>query len=312
MITPTTNSTTNELLSEQHYYPFGMAMNGPWVQAGEDRDLYRYNSKELNEELGLYDYGARWYDPAVGRFTTIDPHADSYGLLSPYSYVANSPIIGIDPDGRDYILIFDHENQTVTVQGTYYTQNGDDDSYKDANTATGFWNDKSGEYSYSVGKGDDAISYSVNFDLSVQSVDDPVAEANKDNAGFEVEGALNPGGGSNAYDALSDSAPIFSNKNPDAETNGATKSGDYVSVKESRTDTDTGAHEIGHNLGAGHRSSGVITSAFNSPARSGEINRATVRSTVRNAFNQKRDAKGNVRHVGAAPDHIHKSKVRRN
>lgn len=295
------------------YYPFGMEMEGAWSNNQPDqKQRYRYNGMEINPELGLYDYGARNYDPVTARWTSIDPHADSYLSLSPYSYVANNPINAIDPDGRDYILIFDHENKTVTIQGTYYTQTGDNKSYEDASTATSFWNDKSGEYNYSVGKGDDATSYSVNFDLNVESVDNPVAEANKDNAGFEVEEAMNPGSGSNVYGIRTDSDPLFVNDNADQETDGATKGGNLIGVKESRSGTDTGAHEVGHTLATGHQSSGVMTSASNSPARSDDINRPTVRNIIRNAFKQRRDARGNVQHNGTVPSRIHKGKVRRN
>lgn len=52
-------------------------------------------------DLGLnwYDYGARFYDPAIGRFTTIDLFADSRNWLTPYNYVQNNPILRIDPTG---------------------------------------------------------------------------------------------------------------------------------------------------------------------------------------------------------------------
>ena len=64
-----------------------------------EENRYRYNGKELNSDLGLYDYGARWYDPAVARFTTTDPAAGAYVSISPYAYVANNPLIYIDPTG---------------------------------------------------------------------------------------------------------------------------------------------------------------------------------------------------------------------
>ena len=58
-----------------------------------------YNGKDLVDDFGLnwYHYGARWYDPQIGRWTTMDP-ADE--LHSPYVYVGNNPVMLIDPDGR--------------------------------------------------------------------------------------------------------------------------------------------------------------------------------------------------------------------
>ncbi|HFA50553.1 MAG TPA: hypothetical protein ENJ95_16220 [Bacteroidetes bacterium] len=60
-----------------------------------------YNSKELDKDLGLnwYHYGARYYDPAVGRFTGVDPISDSFAELSVYNYASNSPISNIDLHG---------------------------------------------------------------------------------------------------------------------------------------------------------------------------------------------------------------------
>ena len=52
--------------------------------------------------LNMFDFNARFYDAALGRTSTHDPHSDGYYNLSPYSWVGNNPISSIDPDGKDF------------------------------------------------------------------------------------------------------------------------------------------------------------------------------------------------------------------
>jgi RHS repeat-associated protein len=102
------------IAEETNYYPFGLQHKGynepeqferNWGNvttfASSLNNKYKYNGKELQDELGLnmYDYGARNYDPAIGRWMNIDPLAELYDKTSPYAYVLNSPIIYMDPDG---------------------------------------------------------------------------------------------------------------------------------------------------------------------------------------------------------------------
>ena len=94
------DSCKNEIFGTNHYYPFGMETEGPWyLQRTGVQNHYRYNGKENIGAIGLLDYGARNYDSSIGRFLSVDPLADQYAQISPYAYVANNPIIFIDPDG---------------------------------------------------------------------------------------------------------------------------------------------------------------------------------------------------------------------
>ena len=75
------------------------------VQDGlrEGAGVYRYTfgGKEFNADFGLKlnDFGARWYDPAIARWTATDPAGSSYSTISPFAYVANNPMLYIDPTG---------------------------------------------------------------------------------------------------------------------------------------------------------------------------------------------------------------------
>ena len=69
----------------------------------EGNQPYKYSAKELDRENGLdlYDSQARHYDPIISRTTTMDPLAEKYDSLSPYTWCAGNPLRYIDFDGRD-------------------------------------------------------------------------------------------------------------------------------------------------------------------------------------------------------------------
>ena len=92
-----------------HYYPFG----GTFASAGNVQP-YKYNGKELDTKKGLnwYDYGARHYDTALGRFMTNDRFAEKYYSMSPYQYGANNPVNNIDVNG-DTIVVNPNPNGLI-------------------------------------------------------------------------------------------------------------------------------------------------------------------------------------------------------
>jgi len=99
----TTTNGSAVLVQSDDYYPFGMEILGPNVD--NPKNDYLYNKKELQEEFAQYDYGARFYDPVIARWTTIDPLAEKSRKFSPYNYAIGNPIRFIDPDGKEIINI---------------------------------------------------------------------------------------------------------------------------------------------------------------------------------------------------------------
>ncbi|MCQ2208223.1 MAG: hypothetical protein MJZ02_08410 [Paludibacteraceae bacterium] len=62
---------------------------------------YLFNAKELDEETGLYYYGARYLDPTAAQWLSVDPLFEKYPDYSPYNYCAGNPVTLVDVDGRD-------------------------------------------------------------------------------------------------------------------------------------------------------------------------------------------------------------------
>ncbi|MFY0482309.1 RHS repeat domain-containing protein [Flavobacterium sp. PLA-1-15] len=125
--------TASEVIEENHYFPFGLKHSGGVYNGGGNANAqkYKYNGKELQEELGLnvtaMDF--RQYDNATGRFTTMDVLSEMYYNISPYGFARNNPVALNDPTGLcdecdDY-----YAGQTITEGQSYVTSFGSEYTY---------------------------------------------------------------------------------------------------------------------------------------------------------------------------------------
>ncbi|MCY1660969.1 DUF6443 domain-containing protein [Chryseobacterium sp. SL1] len=104
-----------EITDQNDYYPFGMNIPREEKAVFGVNSLYnyKYNGKEL-QESGMYDYGARFYMPDIGRWGVVDPLAEKMRRHSPYNYAFNNPVKNVDTDGRAPFSVVppdDHFNQ---------------------------------------------------------------------------------------------------------------------------------------------------------------------------------------------------------
>jgi len=100
-----------EVVQHIEYVPFGEVFieekNNKW------NTPYLFNAKELDEETGLYYYGARYYDPRVSVWYGVDPKWEEYPNITPYAYCLNNPVKLVDPDGQKAMVIV--KGNTITV-----------------------------------------------------------------------------------------------------------------------------------------------------------------------------------------------------
>ena len=85
------------------YLPYGELLVD---EHSSSEDLpYKFNGKELDEETGLYYYGARYLNPIASIWYGVDPLTEKYPNVSGYVYCHGNPINRIDPDGKDEVHI---------------------------------------------------------------------------------------------------------------------------------------------------------------------------------------------------------------
>ena len=118
------------------YYPYGALMAaGPGVNV----QRYMYNGKELDRMHGLdwYDYGARHYDAAIGRWHSMDDMCYLYYDISPYAYCGGDPVNAIDPNG----------NVVIFINGMHMNSGGKSEYWNDVDETIMSWlHDNSARY----------------------------------------------------------------------------------------------------------------------------------------------------------------------
>jgi RHS repeat-associated protein len=252
---------STEILEENHYYPFGLKQV-PNMGANNQPDYkYKYNGKEFQDELGLnmYDYGARNYDPALGRFMNIDPHSENHYASSPYVYAYNNPNIFIDPDGKDGIVSGSGTKEDpYVVTANYYYYGLNKDQIAGVNSAIAAYNNDGKAFSFKAGD----TEMFVQFKLTATEVADADI-ANEKALGDNVEigdktvrfgNVINNGtveGENHLGEAGKKLITLDQQKTENLQKNapGASLSDIYKG---------TMIHEIGHNLGANHNDPGSI------------------------------------------------------
>ena len=95
------DGTSGEVVETNDYYPFGSRWNTS-ASLTDQTNRFRYNSKEEQFRFGTpyIDYGARQYDPVLGRWFAQDPLSEKYYSISPYAFCAGNPVKLVDEDGR--------------------------------------------------------------------------------------------------------------------------------------------------------------------------------------------------------------------
>jgi len=104
-----------------HYYetlPFGEMIvehnQSTTYSGGQYENAYKFNGKELDEATQMYYYGARYYDPRISIFISVDPLAEQAPNWTPYRYAFNNPIMFVDPTGL-WEFKYDSDLKTLSL-----------------------------------------------------------------------------------------------------------------------------------------------------------------------------------------------------
>jgi len=123
-------SESGELFETKDYYPYGSELLSESTTGIES--THTFTDKEYEEDLGLYYFEARWMNPALGSFVSLDPaqydervftYTNDPQSFQSYAYARNNPIIMVDPYGEEWYQLgtWDTNWETVVIGATEVT-----------------------------------------------------------------------------------------------------------------------------------------------------------------------------------------------
>ena len=278
------------VVQRMDYYPFGAQL----CDGNTDSNVqpHRYNGKELDKMHGLntYDYGARQYNPVTARWDRMDPLSEKYYGMSPYAYCGNNPMRYIDSDGRDYSVYVDNDNGTILISAFFYCTEND---YERCSNDCSYWNQQSGHFS--------AGNYEINFLFTPIVVDNSLISCFYEND-TETQGYTNISGNQllmfSLYNmATSDTNTYLTvdnikNDNNDNIVNGRTTEGRIIRINNSSSNSLTGKHEIGHTIGLGHHSAGLMTPSSSDVNRNDQIYTTYIKEILKGSLPNRKGIPG--------------------
>jgi len=275
---PSASQLSQILLSHSDYLPFGMAVSPDGTgstapsavpQSALSRFLYNGKPEQVSgiASTGLLDYGARMYDPFAVRWTTVDPMAEKYAAVSPYSFCGGDPVNFVDPFGRRRRVVYNTLNNTIKIKATFYH---DIRITKEVNTALSVFNNMSGlTYIDDIGN-----TFSVKFELQGRRTSTPAKLANSNINGNYIDIKKTLGVDKNGNKKL-----------------GGTK-GNHISILYDSIDNILVlSHEIGHALGAAlpnssnidnHAKTGLMVSSIDNPSISYVLDSKSIKEIIEN------------------------------